>query len=353
MNETGSQEHVDSQPGPSADEPPKQKLTGIPLLVVALCVVLLVQAAFVLSYVGATHHPKPHQVALGVAGASPLPLAVGKQFSLRITQYPSEAAALAAIDRRKIDGAFVAGPTGAKLIVAPAASAPLASALGAAFAAAGAAFGQKIAIVQVHTLPAGDAGGNASFLVVMALIIGGYLASTIGMAFGGQATRKRRLTSLAVAAVFGALLTDTFAGPVLGAMPTSKFLVLWGIFILVMMAVAFATAALQAVLGAAGTLVVVVVFVIFGAPASGGTVPSSFLPAFWRTFGPYLPAGAGTNVVRNTIYFGGNDVTKSLLILAAYLVVGALAVLAVKKRQSASSAVAEAEASAAAAGAII
>ena len=107
-----------------------------------------------------------------------------------------------------------------------------------------------------------------------------------------------------------------------------------------MMAVAFSAAALQAALGAAGTLVVVVLFVIFGAPASGGTVPTAFLPWFWRTFGPYLPAGAGTTVVRNTIYFGANDIAQSLLILAAYLVVGALGVIAIRKQKSESNAVA-------------
>ena len=121
---------------------------------------------------------------------------------------------------------------------------------------------------------------------------------------------------------------------------------LWGLFILVMMAVAFATAGLQALLGAAGTLVVVVLFVIFGAPASGGTVPSPYLPRLWRTFGPYLPAGAGTTAVRNTIYFDGNAITKSLLVLAAYLVVGRRRVIAVRRRSRAGNAEAEAEASA-------
>jgi hypothetical protein len=326
------------------------RLTGLPLLVVALSVVLLVQAVFVLSYVGALHEPKPHRVPIGVVGSSPLPIAVGNEFSLRITPYSSEASARDAIDERKIDAAFVVHPQGVTLIVAPAAGPAIASSLGSAVAAVGAALRQKITVVQVHTLPAGDAGGTVSFLVVMALIIGGYLASTIGMAFGGRAKPRRRLASLATASIAGALLTDVFAGPILGAIPTSKFLTLWGVFVLVMMAVAYATAALQAVLGAAGTLVVVVLFVIFGAPASGGTVPSAFLPGFWRTFGPYLPAGAGTTVVRNTIYFAGNDIAKSLLILAAYLLAGALVVTVVKRRaQAPSGAVAEAEASAAAA----
>ena len=317
----------------------------------ALGVVLLVQAAFVLSYVGALHDPRPHDVALGVVGASPLPAAVSKQFSLNVTRYPSESAARAAIDHRKIEGAFVASPTGAKLIVAPAASPAGASALSAAFAAAGAGFGQKVGIVQVHPLPRGDAGGAVSFLVVMALIVGGYLSSTIAMAFGGSATRHGRLAALALAAVCGALLTDTFAGPLIGAIPTSKFLVLWGLFTLVMVAVAFSTAALQTVLGAAGTLVVVVVFVIFGAPAAGGSVPSAYLPGFWRTFGPYLPAGAGTTAVRNTIYFDGNRITRSLIVLAGYVVVGAVAVIVLRRRRTVGGA--EAEVDAAAAGAAI
>jgi hypothetical protein len=115
-----------------------------------------------------------------------------------------------------------------------------------------------------------------------------------------------------------------------------------------MMAVAFATAALQTVLGAGGTLVVVVVFVIFGAPSSGGTVPASYLPTLWRTIGPYLPAGAGTTVVRNTIYFDGNRIAPSLIILAAYLLSGALAVYLLHQRRAPTDTEAEAEASVAA-----
>ena len=312
--------------------------------------VLAVQALFVLSYVGALHHPKPHDVAFGVIEHSPLPVAVGKVFSLKVRRYSNTQAARSAIDHRRIDGAFVASSGGGTLIVVPAASSAGATALGTAFGAAAAALEQKLTVVQVHALPAGNSSGNVSFLVVMALILGGYLASTIGMVFGGQATRRGRLASLAVASVLGALLTDVFAGPVLNAVPTSKFLVLWGLFVLVMTAVAYATAALQAVLGPAGTLIVVLLFIVFGAPASGGTVPSAYLPGFWRTFGPYLPAGAGTTAVRNTLYFDGDAITKPLLILSGYLVAGALVVIVVRRRRaSGTTAAAEAEASTAAA----
>ena len=126
---------------------------------------------------------------------------------------------------------------------------------------------------------------------------------------------------------------------------------LWALFILVMAAVALATAALQTLLGPPGTLVVVVVFVIFGAPAAGGSVPAAFLPGFWRTIGPYLPAGAGTTAVRNTLYFGGNAITHALVVLTAYLVVGAAVMVTARKRGSASASDAEAEAEAAGAAA--
>jgi hypothetical protein len=53
--------------------------------------------------------------------------------------------------------------------------------------------------------------------------------------------------------------------------------------------------------------------------------------------------------VRNVIYFGGNAIGTSLVILAAYLVGGALVVIALRRRaRAAGAAVAEAEAASAA-----
>ena len=77
-------------------------------------------------------------------------------------------------------------------------------------------------------------------------------------------------------------------------------------------------------------------------------MPSAYLPTLWRTIGPYLPAGAGTTAVRNTIYFGGNHIGPALLILAAYLVCGAIAVLLLHRRRTPSGMEAEAGASIAA-----
>jgi hypothetical protein len=56
-------------------------------------------------------------------------------------------------------------------------------------------------------------------------------------------------------------------------------------------------------------------------------------------------------MVRNTIYFDGNGITRSLVVLGAFLVVGAFVVIVVCQRRQSSGATVEAEASAAAAGA--
>jgi hypothetical protein len=305
---------------------PAPRFTQTRLLIVALGVVLLVQGLFVTSYVGALHRPQPHNVPFGITGSPKLAAAVGKQFSLRAKSYSDEAAARRAIDQRSIYGALITDSSGTTLLVAPAASNGVATALTTAFTSVAAATGQKLAVVQVHSLPAGDRVGIVPFLVTMALVIGGYLSATMATTLGGPAVR-RHAPLLAGVAVLGALVTDLIAGPLLGGIPSGHFLELWGIFAFLMLAVAFAAAALQTLFGAFGTLIVIVVFVIFGAPAAGGSLASPLLPGFWGTIGPFLPPGAGTTAVRNTIYFDGNGIDRALLILLAYLVAGVAVVL--------------------------
>jgi hypothetical protein len=296
-------------------------MPGLFRLVVALVVVLGVQGLFVVSYVGALHAPQPHNLPFGVVGApaAGLAAAVDKQLSLRTTTYTGASAATRAIDRRNIYGALITGPSGTSLLVAPAASNGAAIALTNAFTKVAAAGGQKLTVVDVHPLADGDRVGIVPFLVVTTL--------------GGAAAIRRHAPILALVAVIGALATYLIAGPALDAIPSGHFLELWGIFTFLMLAVAFAAAALQTLFGTIGTLIVIVVFVVFGAPAAGGSVARPFLPSFWGTIGPFLPPGAGTTAVRNTIYFDGNGIVKALIVLAAYLVAGAVVVFGFRRRK--------------------
>jgi hypothetical protein len=315
---------VDATSGP--------RLRGLRLLGLGLATVLLVQSLFVLSYVGALHNPKPQNLPFGVTGSPVLAAAVAKPLSLRTKLYADQSAARRAIDRRNIYGALITGNSGATLLVAPAAGNAVAALLASAFTQAAAATGQKLAVVQVHELPGGDRVGVVSFLVAMALVVGGYLSATIATTLAGAATGRRRAVALALVAAAGALITDLLAGPVLGAIPGGHFFELLGIFAFLMLAVALATAGLQTLFGPFGTLIVIVAFVIFGAPAAGGSLPRPFLPEFWATIGPFLPPGAGTTAIRNTIYFESNGIGQALFVLAAYFIAGGVVVLGVRRR---------------------
>jgi len=46
------------------------------------------------------------------------------------------------------------------------------------------------------------------------------------------------------------------------------------------------------------------------------------LPGFWRTIGPYLPTGAGVDLVRNIAYFDGQAIGRPLVVLTAWLALG-------------------------------
>ncbi|MFD4778959.1 DUF3533 domain-containing protein, partial [Streptomyces sp. NPDC058427] len=76
--------------------------------------------------------------------------------------------------------------------------------------------------------------------------------------------------------------------------------------------------ALQSLAGTVGLGLTILIFTILGNPSSGGVYPASLLPPFWRAIGQALPPGAGTTVVRNTVYFDGNATTGALWILGAW-----------------------------------
>lgn len=75
-------------------------------------------------------------------------------------------------------------------------------------------------------------------------------------------------------------------------------------------------------LGAAGTAVAVLLFVVAGNSSAGGGVPTPLLPFPWREISPLLPNGAATTLVRNAAYFPNASLTTALLTLTAWLIAG-------------------------------
>lgn len=303
--------------------------------------VLALQLAFVTSYVGAFHHPRPSDIPFAVAAptapiaersAQQLDTLPGTPLDARAVK--DEAAAMERIMDRKVDGALVIDPAGKtdKLLVASGAGASLSQAVEEIVGLVEKTEGRTVRIVDVAPSAAGDGRGLTSFYLVVGWCVGGYLcAAILAISAGARPANIHRavirLGALLVYALAAGLLGAVIAGPVLGALPGS-ILGLWGLGTLVVFAVGAITLAFQGLAGVVGIGLAILLVVVFGNPSAGGAYPYPLLPPFWKAIGPWLPPGAGTYVARSIAYFKGNDVTGPLLVLSGWAVLGSAVTLA-------------------------
>jgi hypothetical protein len=315
-----------------------------PRTVLLVVGVLLLQLAFIVSYVGAFHDPQPKDIRLAVA--APGPAAASTVASLNdLAGTPLSARAAASAERARelvrtgeVSGALLVDPAGARdtLLVATGGGVTVATALEAILTRVEASQGRSVAVEDVVPLQDGDGRGLTAFYVVIGWIVGGYLAAAlIGVAKGARSTNGRRaairvgaMVPYSVASGLGGAL---IVGPVLGALD-GHTLVLAALGALLVFASAVVTMALQSLLGVMGIGAAVLVFVVLGNPSAGGAYQAELLPGFWRAIGQWLPNGAGTAAVRQLVYFAGRDTARPLLTIAIYAIVGAAATLAIGMR---------------------
>ncbi|WP_107082219.1 DUF3533 domain-containing protein [Streptomyces caatingaensis] len=301
--------------------------------------VLLLQLAFIASYVGAFHHPVPSGIRLGVVAPAQTRAALVERLGAlpgRPLDPGAEEDAGRAADRiraRELDAALVTDPRGTTdtLLVAGGAGASLAQAAEAVVGRAEAGRQRTVRVEDVAPAAAGDARGLTSFYLVVGWCVGGYLcAAIIAISAGARPANPRRavirLGALLLYAAAAGLLGAVITGPVLDALPAG-IAPLWGLGTLVVLAVAALTLALQGLAGVVGIGLAIAIVVVLGNPSAGGAYPYPLLPPFWRAIGPALPPGAGTWSARSLAYFDGNALTGPLLVLAAWAAAGALVTL--------------------------
>ncbi|MFD7503090.1 DUF3533 domain-containing protein [Streptomyces sp. NPDC059850] len=336
----------ESRPESDADRPGGEgaasrgwwaRLRGaVPARVAAMLVgALLLQLGFVLSYVGAFHHPEPHRIPIAVAAPERVaPDAVRKLNGmpgqpLKATA-TDEATARERLRTGEISGALIVKPGSRTdtLLTAGAGGASTATALETVIAKAEKAQGRTASVVDAFPAQAGDARGLSSFYLVVGWTVGGYLfAALLGMSLGARpATARgagRRLLAAVPYAVLSGLGGAAIVGPLLGAL-NGHFLALSAIGALVVFGAAAMTIAFQVLFGVLGIGVTILLFVVLGNPSAGGAYGPELLPPFWRALSPALPNGAATHAVRHIMYFSGHGIAANLAVLAAYALGGTL-----------------------------
>ena len=308
---------------------------------------LTLMVLFIVSYVGALHSPRPSRVPFDLVAPAP----VAGQLSSRLNGLPGQplsvsvqgtaAQARSGVLNRDVYGALVVSPATVAprdtLYVASGGGAALSSALRGLIGTAEVRQHRALTVVDLAPAPqAKDFDGLSSFYLTVGWCVGGYLcAALLTVSARAKPSNRRRgairTGAMALYAVAGGILGAVIVGPVLGALPGP----LWGMAglgALVVFAVGVLTLALQALTGIIGIGLAVLVVVIAGNPSAGGVFPWPMLPTFWRAIGPWLPPGAGTWTARSIAYFHGNAVVRSLLVLSAYAVAGAVVTLLVALR---------------------
>ena len=173
-------------------------------------------------------------------------------------------------------------------------------------------------------LAPGDPFGLVLAILLTPLLLFGYQVATMLKAATKVTAGPLLGVTLMGFALVATLLIDLIAGPWLGGVPSAKFWILWPIMALIMSVVALFAAVMQRLLGAAGTLLTVVVIIMLGKPSSGGANGVPYLPGFWTVIGPYLPPRNAYILMRNSVYFGGHGTAQALIILLAYFLVFAI-----------------------------
>ena len=317
-----------------------------PRTVLLVVGVLLVQLAFVASYIGAFHDPQPHDVSVGVVAPSRDAAAKVAAQLEAIDGHPlapevvvDRQAAVRRIQEADLAGAVVVHPrsTHDELLVAGGGGSSLVTALEGVGGRAEAQQGRTISTTDVVPLESGDARGLSGFYLTIGWLVGGYLvASLLGVAKGARPANRRRAAIRLLAAVPYAVLSGLGGALIvdqgLGAL-TGHFWELWGLGTLLVLSSATVTMALQVLFGTLGIGLTVLLFVVLGNPSAGGAYQSQLLPSFWRSIGGLLPNGAGTDAVRRVVYFGSTGVTGEALLIAGYVLAGLAVTLLASSRR--------------------
>lgn len=294
------------------------------VLVIPAGFAFILATLFALNYTSSGHEPVANDMPFGVVGSTDLSTAAqGPLLSLDVTTYPNEQAATEAIDRGEIYGALIATGSPAELIVAPTMSDVAPLDLTHAFETAAAKAGEKISVKSYEPtpLPAGDPFALVLATVLVALLVGGYMSASMLTNAAGTASARWRGLWLGGFSVVTALLVDLAVTFWLKGIPADAFWIAWAIMSLIIVVVAWFTAVLRRLLGPAGIVLTLIIILQFGNPSSGGSNGAPYLPSFWEQIGHLFPPRNDFLLLRNAIYFDGNNITQPLTVLLVYALI--------------------------------
>lgn len=218
-------------------------------LVAASVGVLVAVFALVYSNVAANHSPKPHSLPIGIVGPAQVANAARAQLArvdpggFTVHDYDSLSAAKTAVLDRAVYGAYQPTPSPV-LIVANAASPPVAALLQRVFGSATQVSGRALFVQDVAPLPPSDSTGATTFSALLGLIIAGVAGSTLVYTLTRNRHEGVRIVATTGVAIGAGLVTALVTNLIVGAFH-AHFFVVWGVTALFVLAIGLPIAAFR------------------------------------------------------------------------------------------------------------
>jgi len=305
--------------------PARSKLNVLPILAIQIVLSVLVAAAFVGIYLSLQRDPGPVGVPLVTTSqelAVSARTAWGDTASLTVVETTAEAEEL--LRSAAAVAAFVPTETGIDLYTAGANGRSVTMAATGLVEGLADASGMPIAsTTDVAPLVQYDKQGLSSFYLVFGVTLAAFILAQILSAMKFLPLRSR-LLAVVGGALVSAAVTAVLAGPLLGAVPASLWVVIPGLALL-SAAVSLSTMAIAAAVGPIGNVVSTLLFTVAGNATGGATVSPFLMPPVVAQLGALLPQGAAFRLIVSTGYFGGaNTLAPSAVLVAWNLAAGAL-----------------------------
>jgi hypothetical protein len=297
-----------------------------------LAIALFMASSFVAAYTVALGRPIPRHLPIGVVGTPSAQIfseleVTAHEFDVRT--YPSREAAIAAVNRQEIPAVIDASASPPQLLVSSASDPSSARALTQLDQLPPGHY--LLPIVDLHPLPRSDPAGLATFYLVIAATILGFVTMFQLRANVKTLTLERWLACVAALAVLGGATLAGVAGPLLGALGT-PFLELW-LLVSVQIAIAALFNSTMLVLIHRWAIIPTwLVFILLGNTSSGGAVSASLLPQPFRFLNHALPSGSTVSAIHSATYFPHNGRWLPYVVLGVWLV-GCLTALIVFSRR--------------------
>jgi hypothetical protein len=319
----------------------RQLLSGHPqwrqLLVVTLLLPLVVLLAVVL-FAWPAARISPRELPVGIVGSSATSEAAiaalerAHPDAYDFKAYGDESEARRGIQHRDVYGALELNTDQITVFTATASGSTVARLLeelaGQSAQALGAAAGTPVSVQTVdvvQTDPDDPQGVVLSAALLPLTICSILIATAVALVLEFKPAWRLMVSLTAVSAVAG-LGAFLITGPYLSVLPDNGFAA-WGSLSLTILAMTTTTAGLICLVGPTGLGLGAALMVFVGNPFSGSTSAPELLPGFAHQLGQWLPPGAGNNLLRSVVYFGGHGAGFHLGVLLAWTAFGLTAIL--------------------------